>query len=118
MIDYLKEFNFASLCVRLLIALLAETTLGGVVNSIKRDPEFQIQVLFQQKTALDQVLRSCKNQRLSIVNLHVVSTVIDNENYYRAYIIIRPRTKVDKKRLYDNIGSLHGIIDFSEVDNG
>lgn len=118
MIEYLKEFNFASVCVRLLIALLAETTLGGVVNSIKRDPEFQIQVLFQQKTALDQVLRSCKNQRLSIVNLHVVSTVIDNENYYRAYIIIRPRTKVDKKRLYDNIGSLHGIIDFSEVDNG
>lgn len=99
-----------------LLVLIAETTLGGIVNSIRRDPEFQIQVLFQQKTALDQVMRCSKNQRLSIINLHVVSTVYEDQNCYRAYVTLRPRTKVDKNRLYGEIKEINGIIDFSEVD--
>ena len=96
------------------LVLIAETTLGGIVNSIKRDPEFKIQVQFKEKSALDTAMRCCKNQRLSVINLQVIKN--DGEENYRAYVTLHPRTKVDKKRLYKDISAISGIIDFSEVD--
>ena len=57
------------------LIIVAETALSGIATRIKRDPEFCIEVKFIKKTALDQVLRRCKNHRMSILNLRVVSAI-------------------------------------------
>ena len=98
------------------LVLLAETALGGLVSKIRRDPEFKIQVLFKHKPALDQVLRVCKNNRMAITNLQVVSAMNDAETCYRAYVSLRPRAKVDREKLFGKIVSVSGIMEFSEVD--
>ena len=98
------------------LVLLAETTLGNLVNSIRRDPEFCIEVLFREKTVLDQVMRCCKNQRMSITNLRVVSAVNEGEPCYRAFVTLRPRTKVDRDRLFRDIRAVSGILDFGETE--
>ena len=98
------------------LVLLAETLLGGLVSLIKRDPEFRISVLFSHKPALDQVLRVCKNNRMAITNLQVVSALYDEDPCYRAFISLRPRAKVDREKLFGQVASVPEILEFSEVD--
>ena len=97
------------------LVLISESALGGLVNKIKRDPEFCVQVRFIEKPALDKVLRCCKNHRQAITNLRVVSDVFDGENCYRAYISLRPRTKANREILFRDIGQIDGVLDFCEV---
>ena len=99
-----------------LLVLLAETTLGGIVNKIKRDPEFRIEVRYEEKTALDNVLRCCKDLRLSITNLHVVSAADNGKPCYRAYVSLRPRTKLNHEVLFKEIDKTDGILGYAEVD--
>ena len=100
------------------LVLFAETALGGMVNRIRRDPEFCIQVTFKDKTALDQVMRCCKNHRLVIINLRVVSSSADEDGatLYRAQVMLSPRIKAEKERLYRDISQIKGLIEFSEVE--
>ncbi|MBQ7646087.1 MAG: MgtC/SapB family protein [Clostridia bacterium] len=98
------------------LVLLAETMLGDLVNTIKRDPEFMIEILFSEKAALDQALRSSKNQRMIITNLKVYSAVYENAPCYRAYLSLRPRTKVDRDKLFGQLKAIDGIIDITEAD--
>ena len=98
------------------LVVFAEAALAGVTTRIKRDPEFRIAVLFKQKTALDQVLRSCKNNRMTITNLHVVSTVIENEPGYRGFVSLRPRAKIDRETLYAQLKAIPGVLGLREVD--
>lgn len=93
------------------LILITETTLGGLVNRIKRDPEFKIEVSYHHKPALDQVLRCCKNNKLAITNLQVVGAPVMKESEYRALITLRPRNKADKEKLFSEIGQIHGIIE-------
>ena len=51
------------------LVLLTETWLGRVSSSIKGHPEYAIELLYNEKTSLDQVLRFCKDHRMAIVNL-------------------------------------------------
>lgn len=97
------------------LVLISESALGGLVNKIRRDPEFCVQVRFIEKPALDKVLRCCKNHRQAITNLRVVSDVFDGENCYRAYVLLRPRTKANREILFRDIGQIDGVLDFCEV---
>ena len=98
------------------LVLLAETTLGGIVHTIKRDPEFCVMVTFRHKPALDVVMRCCKNHRLAITNLKVVSAIDEGELCYKAYVSLHPRSKLDRDKLYAEIESTEGILDYSEVE--
>lgn len=98
------------------LVLLSETTLGDLVNSIRRDPEFCIEVLFREKTALDQVMRCCKNQRMAITNLRVVSALNGGEHCYRAFVRLRPRTKVDREKLFGEVRAVNGILGLEETE--
>ena len=98
------------------LILLAETTLGGIVNKVRREPPFGIRVLFRHKPALDQVLRICKNNRTAILNLQVVSAFHEEEPCYSAKVTLRPRTKVDHKKIHKEILAIKEILELSEVE--
>ena len=98
------------------LIIVAETALSGIATRIKRDPEFCIEVKFIKKTALDQVLRRCKNHRMSILNLRVVSAINDGECCYRAFVPVRPRIKIDRKKLYDDLNNIDGLLSLNETE--
>lgn len=99
-----------------LLVLLAEIALGELAHSIRRDPEFRLEILFHEKSALDQVMRVCKNRRLSITKLQVVADVWNDKSCYRGFVSLRPRTTSDKERLFREISEVDGVLEFKEVD--
>lgn len=98
------------------LVLLAEAALSGIVNRIKRDPEYRIRVRFDSKPALDQVLRCCKNRRQAITNLQVVSDVADEKVCYCAFVTLCPSAKAERKSLFGDIEKIEGVVDFREVE--
>ena len=99
-----------------LLIVVAETLLSNIVTRIKRDPEFCIEVVFIQKKALDQMLRCCKNHRMYITNLQVVSGDNEGENCYRAFVSLHPRIKANKPQLFHDISDIEGIITYNETE--
>ena len=98
------------------LILVTETCLGGLARLLRHDPMFCIQVLFRDKTVLDQVMRICKNHRQDVTNLQVVSDVEDDEPCYRALVTLRPRFRVDREKLFAEIERIEGNLSFSEVE--
>ena len=97
------------------LILLAETLLGNLAGKIRRDPEFRICVVFRHKPVLGQVLRVCKNRRMAITNLHVVSDVQEGLTCYKAYVSLRPRTQVNREKLFGDIQAVTQLLEFAEV---
>lgn len=95
---------------------LTATYLGDIANRFERDPEFRIAVVFHRKRALDQVLRSVKDHRCSILDLQVRSSAQQEEARYRAIITARPRMRVDKNKLYAAIRAVSGVDGLTEIE--
>ena len=98
------------------LILLTATFLGDIANRFARDPEFRVEVVFRRKRALDQVLRSVKDQRCSILDLKVRSSAQEEEARYRAIITARPRMRVDKNKLYAKILAVAGVDELNEIE--
>lgn len=71
------------------LVLVAETWLARLGSTIQHTPEYGVEVLYNEKTSLDQVLRFCKDNRMSIVNL----TIHTAENVPQAEYIARVRLR-------------------------
>ena len=99
-----------------LLILLTATFLGDIANRFERDPEFRVEVVFHRKRALDQVLRSVKDQRCSILDLKVRSSAQEEEARYRAIITARPRMHVDKNKLYAKVLAVSGVDKLKEIE--
>ena len=102
--------------VTAVLVLLTETTLGGLANKIKRDPEFKIEVKYTSKPSLDQVMRCCKNNKLGVINLQVIGAPVMQEAEYLALISLRPRMKVDKEKLFRELAAIDGVSSLNEAE--
>ena len=71
------------------LVLVAETMLGWVSTSIRKRPEYMIEVLYDDKTALDKVLRFCKDSGMEIINLKILSLGDAYEADYSADVTLR-----------------------------
>lgn len=70
------------------LILLCETAFGKVASKIREDPQFLVEILYNEKNSLDSVLRFCKDERMSIVNLKI-HTLEDDEADYAAQVTLR-----------------------------
>lgn len=102
--------------VTAVLVLLTETTLGGLANKIKRDPEFKIEVKYTSKPSLDQVMRCCKNNKLGVINLQVIGAPVMQEAEYLALISLHPRMKVDKEKLFRELAAIDGVSSLNEAE--
>lgn len=84
--DPLREFTFLSAVCRL---LLAETWLAKLGGNIHTRPEYIIEVLYNEKNALEQVLRFCKDRNMAITDLQIHSMDSVEEADYAAEIHLR-----------------------------
>ena len=90
------------------LVLLVEMVLGNFSNKIQGRPQFVIEVLYNEKTSLDHVLRHCKDRRLIIENLRIHSLDNAEEATCCAEIMLRGRVKTDD--LLTSIHKMPGIV--------
>ena len=89
-----------------LLVLMTETWFGMLSSRIQKSPEYVLRVHYNEKDSLDQVLRHCKDRKMSITNLQIHSDTRDNTRY-SADIRLRGEIKADVLAL--QIGRMPGI---------
>ena len=91
------------------LVLLAETWLARLGSTIQHTPEYAVEVLYNEKTSLDHVLRFCKDNRLSIVNLkiHTMEDVGADARYV-AEVSLRGVMRQDA--LVEKVQQMPGIV--------
>ncbi|MBO4289523.1 MAG: MgtC/SapB family protein [Lachnospiraceae bacterium] len=92
------------------LILLTQTVMAKFGSKmIKHDPQYKLEVRYEQKHALDQVLRDCKDNRLAIVNLHIQNKTGPEDPDYEAVIELRGNMRADQ--LIAHIKTMEGILD-------
>ncbi len=90
-------------------ALVLFTT-GGLARlgvRINQRPEFALEVLYDRKDSLDQVMRFCKDQHTAIKNLQIFTGENDAAKYSA---ILDLQTNRNRKMLIDKIRLMPGIV--------
>ena len=83
---------------------VTEIVLG---RKIRHTPEYSIEIHYNEKTSLDQVLRYCKDSRMAIVNLKI-HALEGKDTLYAAEV--RVRGAVQPEPLTEHIGAMRGIV--------
>ena len=94
-----------------LLVLLTEIVISRLEQHIPDNPEFRIAVTYHVKTALDQVMRYCKDNKCVIRSLQVTSFPDEQHPNYVSLVTLRPRGKVDKDHLFQHIRKIEGVVD-------
>ncbi|MBR1586597.1 MAG: MgtC/SapB family protein [Clostridia bacterium] len=71
------------------LVLLAETWFATLGARIQRNPAYTVEVLYNEKTSLDRVLRFCKDSHMAITNLKIHTLDEGSEAQYIAEISLR-----------------------------
>ena len=81
---------------------------------MKFSTEIQLLLQYSQKEALDNVMRLCKDKRMTIVNLQVVKNN-EEKDYFEAIITVRVKGKFDKPGLIGSINETAGVLSAEEI---
>ena len=95
------------------LVLIAEGLFGIVGTRIPHSEIFKIELKYTEKTALNYVMRYCKNNRMMIRNLVVTGTVAGDKPIYRVEVHVRSRKKFDHNEFIEHIRSISGILEAS-----
>lgn len=96
------------------LILMSETLLGRLTSRLQRRPEFTLEILYRDKHALDQVLRFCKDSRMSITNLRICSLDDNPEADYAAEVDLRGTQR--PAVLISQIRVMPGVISASDIE--
>lgn len=77
------------------LVLIAETWLFRLSSTIQHTPEYAVEVMYSEKNSLDQVLRFCKDNRMSIVNLTIHTAEGATQGEYIARVSLRGTMRQD-----------------------
>ena len=93
------------------LVLLTEATLARLGARIKPRPEFALDLLYNDKDALNAVMRYCKDKHMSIRNLQIHTL----EDGYAAYgATIRLRGSLKPCELIEHLSNMPGIVSVCE----
>ena len=90
------------------LVLLAETWFALIGGAIQKNPEYIVEVLYNEKTSLDNVLRFCKDSHMSIINLRIQSLDDPQEAKYTAEVTLRG--SVQSQPLIEKIQVMPGVV--------
>ena len=88
--------------------LLAETLMSSLGKKIRSHPEFTLEVQYNEKTSLDDVLRYCKDSRMTIANLKIHSLEDNAAARYAAEVHLRGSAQAEA--LTGHIIHMPGIV--------
>lgn len=92
------------------LVLVAEIYFSRVGASIPRNPSFRVTLRYQKRSALDEVMRYCKDHRLSITNLQITG----EPGEYTAILSLRARQRLDPRRIVAHIRGIPNIVSAEE----
>ena len=95
-----------------ILVLITETYIHNIGMNIKKDPQFVLEILYNDKESLGLVMRYCKDHRTLIKQLQVQNHSDSSANYCATLIL---QTTTDKDMLIDNIRMMPGIISVAEI---
>ncbi len=90
------------------LVLVVETWFGKLGSGIQHRPEYTVELLYNDKTSLDQVLRFCKDSRMAIVNLKIHALEDGADANYAAEVFLRG--VVERDILLDRVRQMPGIV--------
>ena len=90
------------------LVLLAETWFAVLGGHIAKDPEYVLEILYNEKTSLDNVLRFCKDNSMAIVNLQIKSLEDSEDAKYAAEVSLRGQSSSES--LLSHIRQMPGIV--------
>lgn len=96
------------------LILAAETVLAKLTGTIQRQPEFTLEVLYNDKTALDEVLRYCKDSRMAITSLQIHSMDGSPVANYSAEIYLRGNK--EPRELVSRIQLMPGVVGAADIE--
>ncbi|MBR1797037.1 MAG: MgtC/SapB family protein [Clostridiales bacterium] len=92
--------------VLVLVAEIVFSILGG---RISHNEAFRLELSYNDKTALNHVMRYCKNNRMIISNLEVTGTSDHHRPEYSVTIHVRTRKKIDHSDFIAYIRDIKGV---------
>lgn len=93
------------------LILLAETWFAKIGKKITHITEIRFEILYEQKEALDKVMRYCKDNRLSINNLQVNidDNSVNGHVLYNAKIAMSTIQSINQNKLLLHIRTMDGV---------
>lgn len=98
------------------LVLIAEGLFGIAGTRIPHSEIFKIELKYTEKTALNYVMRYCKNKRMMIRNLEVTGAVSSDKPVYSVTVHVRSRRKFDHDEFINHIRSISGVQEASMAD--
>ena len=92
------------------LVLLAETLFSVLGAKIAHNEAFKILLEYNDKNALNDVMRYCKDKRMVISNLEATGKRDSVMSVYSVVLTVRPRQKVDHEKIINYINEIPGII--------
>ena len=90
------------------LVLVAETVFGVIGNRIKHAPEYSLEICYEDKLCLDNVLRYCKDNRMTIVRIKI-HTLNEGKKHTRYAAEVRLRGAIHPEKMADTISQMKGI---------
>ena len=94
--------------VLLALVLLAETWFAVLGGRIQQTPQYTLEILYNEKNSLDNVLRFCKDNRMTIVNLRILAMEDPGEAKYTAEVALRGSVPCDS--LLASVRLMAGVV--------
>ena len=94
------------------LVLLTEATLARLGARIKPRPQFALELTYNDKDALNEMMRYCKDKHMSIRNLQI-HTLEDDEAAYSATVTLSGSCKPGE--LIEKLSKMPGIVSVTEL---
>ena len=98
-----------------LLVLIIETFMNGIRGKIRHTHDFRIAASYYHRQDLDEVLRFCKNNSMSITNLKITGTSESSRPIYSALITLRSSGDTNHDALMKKINNMEGVISAEEL---
>lgn len=99
--------------IGMVLVLLAETVFNSIGQRIRHTPEYTVEIFYNEKTCLDQVLRYCKDSRMTIVNLKIHTLDGKGPSLYAAEVKVRGNVRPEP--LTEHISHMAGIVSVADL---
>ena len=108
-------YEGAILCTALV--LITQTVFSILGSKIPHNASFKILLQYNEKNALNIVMRYCKDQRMVISNLAATGKSDETMSVYSVILTVRPRKKVDFEKIKKYINDIQGVIEVEVISS-
>ena len=102
--------------ISVVLVLVVEILFFDIGSRIKHRPEFNLQLVYTQKTALDNLLRFSKDKGFTIHNLQVTGAYDTEKPVYTAVISLRSRKFTTPEILLEHAKACSGVVSADAID--